>query len=486
MNNRIAKRGVATNSIILAFVQCLTMITGILQAMILSRKLTETEYGTYSQGMLIANFLIPFLLLGLANAVTYFTGKKDIDKIQYVDTIITLVFILGLAGTAGILLFRNAIVSYFNNPQLMYILPMVSVLPLLLNVITVYQTLFIAENMASSVAIRNATVAVLQVLVVAVGVILLHDIRSIFVMIVLMDILQIFVFVKLFEYRKYKVKLHIIKKNIACEIFRYSLPLAFSVAIGTLSIYMDKLLIGRMMSVEDFALYTNMAKELPISFIVSSFTTVIMPAFVKMHSESRDDDIKRYWKSYLELGLSVTWILCGAAIFCSKDLLIFLYSEKYARGIGVFVVYLTVELCRFSYFGIILSTFGRTKLIMYSSCLSLLCNFILNIVFFHLFGIVGPAVASLLTIFMMELLQLFFSCKLLGCKIGDIFDFKVVFILVLEITAVGASILYISSKYLNNVNNIIRLMCTGFVFILILGLLNMTRIKKLITEINSI
>lgn len=478
------KRGVATNSIILAFVQCLTMVTGILQTMILSRALTEAEYGTYSQGMLVVNFVIPFLLLGMANAITYFSGQTSIDKQKYVRTLFSMVIFMGAAGAAGILCCSKLIQGYFGNPLLAGILPFAAWLPLLLNLISAYQTLFIAEDMATSIAIRNAVVAVVQIGIIAVGVLYFHDIRIIFALLLVMDTVQIIVFSQVFARRKYRVRPILVTREITGRIFEYSIPLALSTAIGTITIYMDKLLIGRMMSVEDFALYSNMSKELPFAFVIGSFTTVIMPAFIRMHANGEDEKLKVYWSKYLELGILINWIMCGTAIFCAEDLLVFLYSEKYLRGIAVFVVYLTVDMCRFSYFGIILSTFGKTKVIMMSSLLSLVSNFILNIVLFHWMGMIGPAIASLISIMLMQMLQIFNSCSLLKCKIYHVFNIKSIIVFVLEIIAVGTLVRTIGGHL--NVYPIVRLILCGGCCGGILLLINSKRILSLIKDINTL
>ena len=483
-NNQHKKRGVATNSILLAFVQCLTMITSILQTMILSRELTKVEYGTYSQGLLVINFVMPFLMLGLSNAITYFSGQNRNDKQKYVNTIVTMVLCLGCVGTICIFGAQSLILPYFGNEGLTAILPFVAFLPLLLNMISVFQTLFVAEDMATSIAIRNAIVAVLQIIIVAISVFFLHDIRAIFIMLIILDCLQIALFSIVFRTRRYSIHLQLIEKEVAKEVLRYSIPLAFSTAIGTLSVYMDKLLIGRMTSVEDFALYTNMAKELPLAFIVGSFTTVIMPSFIRLHANGQDRVLANYWKKYLELGICITWILCGTAIFCSRDLLLFLYSEKYSRGIAIFIVYLVCELCRFSYFGIILSAFGKTKIIMYSSALSLICNFVLNIVLFRMLGMIGPAIASLASIILVQLLQIGFSCRLLSCQWREIFHFRFLIKLATEIIIIGIIVNRIGSCFI--AVSFLRLVLCGGVMVLLVGALNYKRVMSLIRDINSL
>ena len=478
------RKGAATNAIILAFVQCLTILISVLQTMILSRELTEAEYGTYSQALLVANFIAPFLLLGLANAITYFSGQEGLETHKYINGIISLIVLLGIIGAIGILILRGAIESYFDNPMIISLLPIVAFFPLLLNLISAFQSLYVAEDMATSIAFRNAMVAIVQISIIAVGAVYLHDIQVIFELLLVMYILQIIIFAGYFRKKKYPIRIQLLEKKNIRKIFHYSIPLAFSTAIGTLSIYMDKLLIGKMMTVENFALYTNMSKELPFAFIVGSFTTVILPAFVKMHAKGDDEQLKEFWSKYLELGICITWILSGAAIICAKDLLVFLYSAKYAKGIAIFVVYLCVTMCRFSYFGIILSTYGETKIIMYSSLLSLACNFILNIGLFYLFGMIGPAIATLMSVIIAQMTQIHFSCKLLKCKWIEIFSVKKAMILLGEIAISGVAIR--SCVSLLNLNPIFRLVICGSIVVCAVGGINIRRIKQLISDINAL
>ena len=484
-NSLPSHRGVATNSILLALVQCLTMARGILQTMVMSRVLTETEYGTYLEGMTVVGFFAPFFLLGLANAITYFSGQKDIDKKQYVNSIISLILIIGGLGAILLVALRAQIIGYFNNEGLRPIILIISVMPLLQNMIVAFQTLYVAEDMASSIVVRNAVVAVAQLGLVMIGLFVFHTIVSIFWLLLLLDAVQLFLFWTFFTKRRYSVCPVLVRKDVAERVFRYAVPLALSTAIGTLSIYMDKLLIGRLMTVEDFALYSNMAKELPVEFIATSFTTVIMPVIIQKHADDDDAELTRIWKKYLELGYTVTWIICGTAIACSKDLLLLLYSEKYVAGLPIFVVYQFVSFFRFTYYGLVLSAFGRTRVIMMTSIVSLVCNFVLNYLLFMQLGIIGPAIASLITILLAAAIQMLYSCHLLRCKLKDAFDLKHVSILLLEMLCIGGAVAW-SRSFFDSMHYVIRLMICGLIMGAALGLLNWRRIRRLIVALNHL
>lgn len=71
------KSNLAKDSFILIFVQCITICAGLVQAMVLSYTLSQFDYGTYSQGLLVVSFATSFAGLGLNNAINYFYNKTD-------------------------------------------------------------------------------------------------------------------------------------------------------------------------------------------------------------------------------------------------------------------------------------------------------------------------------------------------------------------------------------------------------------------------
>lgn len=57
--------GIVSDSVFLVFVRVVTLSVNLVQTMILSRTLTKTSYGTYSQAVLLISSLAPIFLWGL-------------------------------------------------------------------------------------------------------------------------------------------------------------------------------------------------------------------------------------------------------------------------------------------------------------------------------------------------------------------------------------------------------------------------------------
>lgn len=483
------KTSLATDSVILTFVQCITLVTGMAQTMLLSRVLSKIEYGTYSQGILIINFITPFLLLGLNSAINFFYNQEKSRSIikQYVDTIFGIIEVMG--GIAGviIIIFRKWICLYFNNEDLYPLLIWIAFHPLLKNIISLYQPLYISNNMAKVIAVRNLLIGIAQVGIVAGALLFLKNLVLIFGLLLILDFIQVILFKQIYERNTFKISVLKINKKIAPEILKYALPLAFATMIGTLSINMDKMLIGRMLSTEEFAIYSNMAKELPFSFVVSSLTTVVTPILIRLKNAGRLKDMKRLWSRYVEAGFIVTWILVAGAMICGKELLIFLYSEKYVEGYWVFIIYLLVTLIRFTYFGMILTIYEKTKQVFCFSCASLVANLVLNYIFINLMGMIGPAIATLISMFVMGILQFNYSLRLIQSGFSELFEFSELIIFLGKILLVSCLIWMMKSSVFELVeNNTLRLLSEYLIFLGIMCLLELKRIKFLFGELNAV
>jgi O-antigen/teichoic acid export membrane protein len=81
----------------------------------------------------------------------------------------------------------------------------------------------------------------------------------------------------------------------------------------------------------------------------------------------------------------------------APEVMSLLYSEKYISGVPVFRIYALVLLFRCTYFGMVLNSTGKTKLILYCSVFALFLDFILNFLFYYMFGFIGPALSTLVT-----------------------------------------------------------------------------------------
>ena len=476
---------------LLTFVRMVTLSTGILQTMILSRTLSKEVYGTYSEGLLVISFLAPFFSLGLTESVNYFFNKSDDEKQResYINTIFSLSLFAGLIGGVVILACRSLIGLFFDNTAIISLMIYIAFRPCLQNIISLYQPLYISNNYAKIIALRNLVVSVLQVVIVGAVSCFSSNLMLLFGLLLVLDIIQVLLFGLFYEKNCCRLSVVKMDRKLIRPILAFALPMLLATSISTIHLSVDKLMISNLMTVEDYALYANMAKELPFSFLISAFTIVITPFVVKCINQNKIDEFKKLWADYLEIGYTLTWPLCIGAFVVAPELISFLYSDTYLtkNGVVVFRIYAVVAMFRFTFFGLIPSALGKTNVVLKYSIIGMITNLVFNIVFFEIWGIMGPPLATVLSLIVSSFLYFRTSLKLIGLRMMDIFRAKRVFSLVFVMVLSSAIIILLERYVFGNIKkNVIKLVVEYGLFVLICYGTRIRRLKYIAHELNGI
>lgn len=482
------KGNLIKDTVLLMTTRMLTIIVNLAQTMILSRQLTKDEYGTFSQGVLIITLGTQLLSLGLENGVTFFFNRaqNDFERKKYVGVIFKISILLNVIGGVLLLVLNKQIIRYFNNPLLYGCMVYIIFRPLLSNVISLYNSLFVSCGMASNNAIRNMFFALLRVFLLPIILTYECDIEAVFILLLLLDVIQVIYLIIKFSKTNFLINIFCHSNHLIRDIVIYSLPLLLNTLVASLSKEMDKLIVGRMFNVEEFAVYSNMSKELPFSFFAFTLSSLLLPVLVQKIVSKKEADAIQIWKNYLGLGILFTGITVTASLLNSRELLLLLYSDKYIEGLQIFQIYLVMEYFRFSYFGIILSAYGKNIDILLCSLGALFSNAILNVIFIKIIGLTGPAIASVLTVFISNLAQFLKSIKMLRIELKNFINVKKIAIFILELLIVSALLICIKKMILENtVNYIFNMTISYLCFFVILGLMQHKNIKNLVKRLNK-
>ncbi len=397
---------------------CITMAT----SMLLARFRTLEEYGTYSQLLLVVNLFSSIFMLGLPNSINYFLARAESQKERqrFLSVYYTAATVLSIILGAVLVGCVPLIEGYFKNPTIksfIYFLaayPWASIISSTIeNVLVVYQkTKFLMLYRLLNASILLGIVVAIQLLGFG-----FQEYMICNLVVHMIFALSVYVIVS-------RLSGHIrvlFDKSLLKQILIFSLPLGLASIIGTLDIEMDKLLIGRLMSTEDLAIYTNAAKELPLTVVSTSITAVLLPQLTRMIKARRTEDAVKLWGTATELSLIFMGLFVVGIFTYAEEVVEILYSSKYLAGVTVFRVYALVLLLRITYFGIVLNALGRTKEIMISSVMALGLNVVLNPLLYRFCGMVGPAIATFISIAIVLLFQLFLTAKHTGMSFRQVF-----------------------------------------------------------------
>lgn len=421
----LKRNSLGKSAVVLTASKMITLFVTMLTGMLLSRFRTFEEYGTYSQMNLVVTLFSSVFMLGLPNSINYFLAKADTEEEQQKFLGVYYALSTVLSVVMGVVLATSAplIANYFSNPGILmfgYFLllyPWANVMVSgIENVLIVYQrtALLTVYRVVNSLCLLGS---VLVVQWLGLG----------FREYMIVNIIVCCLFALLVYYISYYISggfRLLFDFKLIRTIFVFSLPLGLSSVVGTLNIEIDKLLIGFLMDTEQMAIYTNASKELPVSFVAVSITAVLMPQLARMLKKGNDCEAVDLWASATELSFMIIGLIAAGVFTYAEDVMSLLYSEKYLPGLPVFRIYTLVLLLRCTYFGIILNAKGKTKDIFYASVASLLLNLVLNPLLFWMLGVIGPALATFLSMFVVLLWQLYRTAKCTGISFSQVFPWK--------------------------------------------------------------
>lgn len=478
MNN---SRSLGSNALQLTASKMVALLISIVTGMLLSRFRSFEEYGTYSQITMVITMATTMVMMGLPNSLNYFLAKADTDaeRRHFLSVYYSMSTVLSLLVGVILVCITPILVSYFNNSLIKNFIYFLALFPWtkiicssVENVLVVYRkTGFIAVyRIANSISLLGIIVLVQ----------LMNWSFSVYMLLYLLVESVFALWVYLIAYRTsgsigVSFDFRLIK-----TILTFSIPLGLASMVGTLNVELDKFVIGGMMGTEKLAIYTNASKEMPVTIIANSITAVLMPQMVCLMKDGKKTDAVKLWGNATVLSFTVICFLSFTLFVFAPEVMTILYSEKYVSGSSVFRVYSLLLMLRCTYFGMILNTNGHTKFIFYSSLGSLVLNLGLNYLFYYLFGFIGPAIASLISQFIVDILQLVWSAKLLKIRFTSIFPWRrLAAVLLLNIASAAIfTLLKVFIPLENYVGSVLEAIILGFVWFIFSALLQMKNVKQ--------
>ena len=433
MENKRASMG--KEAVTLTTSKIMVSLIGLVASMLLARFRTLNEYGTYSQIIMITDLVSTILLLGLPNSINYFLAKANDEKEKrhFLSVYLTLSTFLTIVIAICLHLAMPMIIEYFDNPLITTFAYVFAIYPWSTLMINSLSNVCIVYGEANRLLIFNIAHAIITLLILLTSKAL--NLNFQWYMILYMFSMVVFAIISLGWIRKLAGRLKInLDIDLIKKILGFSIPLGLASVIGTLNVELDKFVIGKFFSTEEYAIFANAAKELPVTMLATSLTAVLTPCLVRLLGKGEQEAAIKVWGNSINISLCFMCIIVGGFFVFAPDIMSLFYSEKYVTndGIMVFRIYTLILLFRSTYWGIVLNATGRTKFIFVSSIVTLFFNFIGNIVGYYLLGFIGPAIASLVVMGIMAFVQLRFTCHVMQIKMKVIFPWRSIAKLMLE------------------------------------------------------
>lgn len=381
-----------------AFQLILTFIT----TMLVTRYLGPTEYGTITYTYSYVALFLPICTLGMNDIAVkeLIDNKNESNKIM--GTIISLRFLSSLVSIGFIYLIVKA---FTNNPLFPYIAFLQSlslVFQIFDTIIYYYQSQLLAKKTGIIIAVSYIITAIFRI----VGLLLGKDIYW-------------FAFAVSFDYLVISVLLMVVyfkdgnslffSLDVAKKLLNKSSHYIFSGIMVVIYSKADTIILGKMIDETNVGYYsaaTTLCNAWPfvLTAIIDSANPIIVETF--------NIDKNEYYKKIRQLYAAVFYISLFVAIFITllaPIIINILYGSEYQTAVGPLriVCWSTI----FSYLGVARTSWMQCEnKIKYESTLSLfgaIINVVLNLVLISLYGIIGAAIALLLTQFITNVVLVF-------------------------------------------------------------------------------
>jgi len=209
----------------------------------------------------------------------------------------------------------------------------------------------------------------------------------------------LFVAFLIYFYRKHYTKEILISRKTMQLMLRISYPFIFSAILSTIYGQADKIMLKSMIDNSAVALYNA---STTLAGLVVIIPTTLIEGFRPdiMDAKLRDEEL--YQRRLRQLYAIIFWACIAYGLFITvfdRQIILLLYGQKYLGAVGS--LSLVVWYTSFSYFGAINNVYmvaeDKIKWVQVTTLIGAIGNIILNYFLIPVWGIVGAALASLLT-----------------------------------------------------------------------------------------
>jgi len=372
--------------IFIALAQASIGLAALSKSLLLTRWLDHLTYGTYLQILMVAQAVPPFLNLGLPDGIFYFASPAAPAQRR---KLITRYY--GLALGAGVVVIlaavglRAKIAGWMNNPELLtyawlmglytvgYLLDGLAIPTLVvtdranaLAAVSIAHMLY-EVGAVGAAWIADASLAV----VISLGIVGLIAKTVVVVSLVVMRGGQ-----KATEGRNSETApaLPATSRQLA-----YCLPLAFAAGCNWLSRSAARFIVAGLYPPDKFAVFARGAFEVPfVGMAATAITQGIFPNLVVLAQEQKNDQFVRLWQSALRRSALIVFPLAALIAVVSRQLIVLLFSEKYAESVPIFQVFIVLLPVRIAVYSHVLRALGLSYHVLVASAVGLISNTVLS------------------------------------------------------------------------------------------------------------
>lgn len=379
--------------------------------------LGKTYYGLSNYILSCANVIMPLFAIGMQNTLVKFYSqcKTEKEKNQFLSFTVLFPLLLCIPLILIGLFFYDDIISFLSKKnsivkEYIFLIPFMGLCMAYFEIFYAWARVHMHSvfgNFIKEVGLRLFSVVGLLAIyfkwITAVDFIYLTAVIYFVAFLVTM----------LYAFKIKKPEFQFALPHNVKAILEYTFYIILSGSVANLLLDGDKMILNQYMDIENIAFYSVATYiALVISVPSRAMHQIVYPITAKLMHENKHDELNDLYKK-TSINLQLVGGFVMLCIFVNIDELYQMLPKEYAGGIWiVFMIGLS------KYFDLILGNNNAIifnskyyRMVLFLGLMLVLVTFVLNIVFIPLYGIIGSAFATLLSITLYSVAKLMFVVK---------------------------------------------------------------------------
>lgn len=216
-----------------------------------------------------------------------------------------------------------------------------------------------------------------------------------------------------------------LQQNLLKKFLMYSYPVVFSFLLGGSLVYINALMVERLLDPREFVLFRYGAREFPLFMIMAnSFSTVYSGELASRWNKDFRSELYQFLKTKTSRLMHQLFLMSLLLMLSAPFLFQLAYGSELSDSWKVFSVMILLTLSRVLFPQTLLLASGHTRILMQAGIFELVTGLLLSIGCIHLAGIHGAA-AALVLAFLAEKVFLIFRCRQVGIEYHKAFPWQI-------------------------------------------------------------
>ena len=366
------------------------------QGMILARWLSEYDFGTFRQMLLVISLTYTFAYLCLPESVSYFLAKLDKqDHRRFIFQTALILLLMGGLCYVFLTACSSTLTGALNTPEVSSLITIAAVIPVSQMMIVFLTLALVTEGRALLSSVWSVMAALVGIVTICLPIGLGYPLQTAVkchvaghVIVGLMSLACIWVTLG------FTVSF---RRDLFIQQLKFSIPYWVGYCILFMFAQSHKIIIATHFSAEKYSLFTVGATEIPvISRLATYVSIVLIPPCVKLAKNGQTDAIIALWrKMAAKMGIIIIPLFLILAS-SPQETLALLFGPKYIDAWPIFLIILLLLPLRLCNIQAIFKITGKTQYAIATASAAMIVGVGASIALLPSCGLMGPAIGYVL------------------------------------------------------------------------------------------